>query len=272
MIDLISFLTLGNNLSISSHPPHLTTAWGSAFVPFCAYKTNLNFSKNSQVLLGITFPLCSAFYPTILEGQLCYSITLNTTSGQGKRNELMFLLDYNEDRSLQTSLETDDGKVSSNEVMNFDNAVESIQSVSAKIHINTLSPYIGYGGGIYTMTGVKRMRAKEAFTKMSFKDRNCEVEHYESCRTRKLVEECNCIPGEVPSYQVQSPDLLNDISLFHKRMSDELLIDRKWRNVLHKAETASRVTQQALSTAALPVRGSLLTQFARPSTTKIVVR
>ena len=114
----------------------------------------------------------------------------------------MFLLDYNEDRSLQTPVQTDNGKVSSNEVMNFDNAVESIQSVSAKIHINTLSPYIEYGGGIYTMTGVKRMRATEDFIKMSLKDRNCDVEEYESCRTRKLVEKCNCIPGEVPGYQV----------------------------------------------------------------------
>ena len=207
---------LGNNLSKSSHPPHLTTAWSSAFIPFCAYKTNLNFSRNKHGLPGITFPLCSAFHPTILEGQLCYSTTLNTTSGQGKRNELMFLLDYNEDRSLQTPIQTDDGKVSSNEVMNFDNAVESIQSVSAKIHINTLSPYIGYGGGLYTMTVVKRMRATEDFIKMSLKDRNCEVEEYESCRTRKLVEKCNCIPGEVPGYQVQSPDFLNDISLFYK--------------------------------------------------------
>ena len=132
-------------------------------------------------------------------------INLNTTSGQGKRNELMFLLDYNEDRSLQTSIETKDSDKSSNEVMNFDNAVESIQSVSAKIHINTLSPYIGFGGGIYTMTGVKRMGATEDFFKMPLKDRNCEVEQYESCRTRKLVEKCNCIPREMPGYQVQSP-------------------------------------------------------------------
>ena len=151
--------------------------------------------------------MCSAFYPTILEGQLCYATTLNMTSGQGKRNELLFLLDYNEDRSLQTSFETESIDVSSNEVLNLANAVESIQGISAKLHINTLSPYVGYGGGIYTMTVVKRMRATEDFIKMSLMDRNCEVEQYESCRTRKLVEKCNCIPGEVPGYQVQSPEV-----------------------------------------------------------------
>ena len=133
------------------------------------------------------------------------------TSGQGKRNELLFLLDYNEDRSLQTSFETESIDVSSNEVLNLANAVESIQGISAKLHINTLSPYVGYGGGIYTMTVVKRMRATEDFIKMSLKDRNCEVEQYESCRTRKLVEKCNCIPEEVPGYQVLSPKLLFQI-------------------------------------------------------------
>ena len=56
------------------------------------------------------------------------------------------------------------------------------------------------------------------------------------------------------------------------QLCDGLLIDRKWRNVLHKAETALRGSQLALSTAALPVRGSLLTYFARLSTTKIVNR
>ena len=62
--------------------------------------------------------------------------------------------------------------------------------------------YIHFGGGICMMTAVKRMTAKKDFLKMSFKDRNCEVELYEDCRTRKLLEECNCIPWEAPGFQV----------------------------------------------------------------------
>ena len=61
---------LGEDPSQVSHPPHLTSTWSSAFIPFCAYKTDLNISKNPFTLPGITFPLCSAFLPTILEGQL----------------------------------------------------------------------------------------------------------------------------------------------------------------------------------------------------------
>ena len=186
------------------HPPHLTSTWSSALIPFCAYQTDLSISENKVALPGLTFPLCSSFFPTILEGQLCYKLTLNKTSGQGKRIELLLLLDYNEDRSLQTSSNKDERFNSSKQSLNFDTAVESIQGVSSKIHINTLSPYIGFGGGTYKMTVVKRMTAKGDFLKMPLEDRKCEVEMYEDCRTRRLMEECNCVPWEMSSSQVGS--------------------------------------------------------------------
>ena len=196
---------LGEDSFQASHPPHWTSKWGSAFIPFCAYKTNLNFSKNPLDLQGVTFPLCSAFLPTILEGQLCYELRLNKQVGQGKRNQLMFLLDYNEDRSLQMSSVKE--KVAdlhlSKETMDFDSAVQSLQGVSAKVNIGTLSPYTHYGGGIYKMTVVKNVRAKDAFLEMPFAHKNCEVELYEDCRTRKLLGECNCVPWEVSGYQVK---------------------------------------------------------------------
>ena len=185
-----------------SSPPHLTSGWSSAFIPFCAFKTDLNISRSNPDLPGLTFPPCSSFLPTILEGQLCYKLKLNQKSGQGRRNALMLLLDYNEDRSLQTSSSKDDSVAFSKETLNLDTAVTSLQSVSAKIHINTLSPYINFGGGIYMMTDVKRMTAKDDFLQMSLTDRSCEVELYEDCRTRKLLEECKCVPWEVPGYQV----------------------------------------------------------------------
>ena len=140
------------------------------------------------------FPLCSSFLPTILEGQLCYKLKLNKTSGQGKKNELMLLLDYNEDRSLQTP---------TNEELNFDtSSVRRIQGASAKVQINTLSPYTGFGGGTYTMTVVKKISAKDDFLGMSSADRRCEIETFEDCRTRRLIKECDCVPWEMPMYQV----------------------------------------------------------------------
>ena len=82
-------------------------------------------------------------------------------------------------------------------------AFESMQYESAKIHINTLSPYVGFGGGRYLMTAVKRMTVKADFLKMPSKDRNCEVESYEDCKTKKLLELCNCVLWEVSDEQVK---------------------------------------------------------------------
>ena len=122
--------------------------------------------------------------------------------GQGKANELMLLLDHNEDRSLKVSSNKTDVIKLSNKFLNFDTAVKSIQTSSAKVQINTLSPYINFGGGVYMMSVVKRMTATEDFLKMPLKDRNCDVELYEDCRTRKLFEHCNCLPWEMYSFQV----------------------------------------------------------------------
>ena len=189
-----------------SHPPHQTSTWSSAFIPFCAYKTYLNISENPSAVPGITFPLCSAFLPRILEGQLCYELKLNQTSGQGKRNQLMLVLDYNEDRSLQilSTKERNSNADLSKWTIDFDDAVHSLQGVSSKVHIGSLSSFRHFGGGIYTMTAVTRMRSQDAFLEMPLEQRNCEVELYEDCRTRKLLGKCNCVPWELPGYQVRT--------------------------------------------------------------------
>ena len=114
----------------------------------------------------------------------------------------MLLLDHSEDLSLQTSSTESKGVKFLKEKLNLDTSIESLQGVSTKIQINTLSSYFNFGGGCYIMTAVKRMTAKEDFLNMPLKDRNCEVELFEDCRTRKLLEECNCVPWELPGYQV----------------------------------------------------------------------
>ena len=234
-----------------SHPPHLTSSWSSALIPFCAYKTDLNFSKKSIVLKGTTFPLCSSFVPTILEGQLCYELTLNKTSGEGKRNELMLLLDYNEDRSLQTASNNNDNVRSSNQTLNFDTAVESLQGESAKVQIKTLSRYNGFGGGIYMMTDVKRMTAKKEFLKMSLKDKNCEVELYEDCRQESCLRNATVLLGRCLVFRYKFIQVLFKYTNCYS--------SRGWRYVGQPAETALRGTPQGVSTAAQLVRASMLT-------------
>ena len=110
----------------------------------------------------------------------------------------MLLLDYNEDRSLQILSNKSEEPVNSTRTINFDTAI----GASAKLHIDTLSPYNGFGEGIYTMTVVKKMSATDDFLDMPFKERVCQVELYEDCRIRRLLDKCKCVPWELPGHEV----------------------------------------------------------------------
>ena len=94
--------------------------------------------------------------------------------------------------------------MSSKSFINYDHDVKDDKINFAKVHINTLSPYESFGEGAYFITDVKRMRSKEDFLKMSLKDRKCSTELYEDCRTRNLLEECNCVPWKVPGFEVRT--------------------------------------------------------------------
>ena len=115
---------------------------------------------------------------------------------------MLLLLDINCDHSLGTSPRQDKNLLP-NQMLNFDTAVESHHN-AAKVQIGTLSPYVDFRSGIYKMTAVKRMTAKNDFLKMPMKDRKCSLDLYEDCRTRKLLETCSCVPWEMTHMQVTS--------------------------------------------------------------------
>ena len=73
-----------------------------------------------------------------------------------------------------------------------------------KVHISFLEPFEGFGEGLFIMTDVKKMTSKNDFLNLPLKDRNCKVESYEDCKTRKLLEECRCVPWDVPGYEVKT--------------------------------------------------------------------
>ena len=83
---------------VSLHPPHLIDSDGKltpgALIPFCAYQTNLSLLGSTRQ--DLPFPVCDKFKPTMIEGQLCYSIDLSTNDVQTKNkkgNSLLLLLD-----------------------------------------------------------------------------------------------------------------------------------------------------------------------------------
>ena len=184
-----------------SHLPHLDGAGTSALIPFCAFKSDPAISENPRWIQGLSFPGCSSFQPTILEGQLCYKLQLNRTSGVGKRNQLMLLLDYNEDLSIQPPLNRSRPLLNPLS-LDMENSGDE-EDMKAKVQVNTLSPIIGFGGGSFKLTDVKRMTTSDDFLKMSLDERECEVELYEDCRTRNLLQECGCVPQEMTTVQVR---------------------------------------------------------------------
>ena len=163
----------------------------------------MRISENPTWLPNISYPLCSSFQPTILEGQLCYKLQMNTTSGEGKNDQLMLLLDYNEDRSIYASLDqTEDLNSGRINTLSMGNT-ESLQDKEATVHIDTLSSFKGFGGGSYKITAVKKMTATEDFWNMPLGDRKCKSLPYEVCRGNRLLEKCHCVPFEVPGVHVR---------------------------------------------------------------------
>ena len=114
----------------------------------------------------------------------------------------MLLLDYNEDRSIYASLDqTEEVDLSKIKTLSMDDT-ERLQNKEAKMHINTLSSFKGFGGGTYKMTAVKKMTVTDDFLNMRLEDRKCKVEPNEDCRTRKLLKECDCAPSQIFPSQV----------------------------------------------------------------------
>ena len=205
-----------------SHPPHLDENSLSigAFIPFCAFMTSMVISEPPTWIQNISYPLCSSFTPTILEGQLCYKLQMNTTSGEGKSNQLTLLLDYNEDRSTYASFDqTEDVHLNEIQTLNMD-VTDSLQTTEAKVHIVTLSSFKGFGGGTYKMTAVKKMTVTDDFLNMPSENRKCEIEPFEECRGRRLLKKCNCVPSYVLGFQVKIQIEANYLKIQNNEICD----------------------------------------------------
>ena len=151
----------------------------SALVPFCFYQEDHN-------LPGPT-TFCDKFEPTILEGQLCYSLNVTKFERKdtklGKRNGLFLLLDPN-----PYPMESTDGRVK---------AARNDQE-SFKVYIHTLAPHTAFGPGAYAMHTLKKMTGKTSFYQMRDSQKECQVHSREKCQTEMFLKHvktnCSCVP------------------------------------------------------------------------------
>ena len=194
---------------VSLHPPHLTDSRGNftpaAFIPFCAYQTNM--SSLGETIDHLSFSYCTKFQPAVLDGQLCYSLDLEdvleeqTETKPGKKYGILIILDPGRTDKDQHRTEVPDN----------DETIESLnlqteqvdEESTVKVHIATLARFTDYGPGSYVMSALKKMTGTNSFLAFPEDEKFCQTERFESCQERRHIEHvesrCGCVPWTVSS-------------------------------------------------------------------------
>ena len=219
----------GVSKEMSLHPPHLVDPEGrllpAALIPFCAYKTSMMGLRRSD----LDFIACDKFQPTLLDGQLCYSFNKSSfekgETGTGERNGFFMIIDpgnhiEHSDATATNNFEHSDSGLLQEVIDKYasiDLQQSSEESSSGRIYIDILSRFSSYESGSFALTGLKKMTGTEPFiSKIPEKVRNCQVESYVECRTRKYYDEwksqCKCVPW--PSSLTSSEEVRNKSQLY----------------------------------------------------------
>ena len=181
----------GVSRELSLHPVHLTpdeegNLPPSALIPFCSYQGDSDLLGQERPELG-NLTICDKFKPTVLEGQLCYSLDVaklvEKTTKSGKINGLFLLLDPNPYQLNATKKNIEGTKT---------------EGQSSKVFIHTLAQYTTFGSGSYGMSTLKRITGTKSFQQLPDHQKKCRVQHREECQTQKYLDkvqrECNCSP------------------------------------------------------------------------------
>ena len=95
---------------VSNHPVHMVDEEGnvnpSSFIPFCSFGDNQFFNNLSDYNPELGMPVCDKFSPTLLDGRLCYRVTMDSfgqdiTTQSGRGSGFNFIMDYNAERMEQ---------------------------------------------------------------------------------------------------------------------------------------------------------------------------
>ena len=157
---------------VSLHPPHLTDSQDrllpAALIPFCSYQGEMLGKEVGG------FVACDKFQPTVLEGQMCYSLDLGKVgvgkSKAGKKNGLELVLDLNTPGNEQENV--------------------------ARIYLHTLSPFTDTRNGSYAMSALKKTSGTNGFIGMPDAEKKCQEQSTDECNTQKYFQnvqkECLC--------------------------------------------------------------------------------
>ena len=225
-IGILSFISLANlplssklgdhiSRELSLHPIHLThdqegNVPPSALVPFCFY-------QGESGLLGRKLPelnnmtVCDKFQPTLLEGQLCYSLNMaklrenpELLAKSGKQNGLLLLLDPKPYHLIHSNKSTESS---------------DMDEQHFKVLIHALHTHTIFGPGSSAMSTLKKMTSTESFKQLSDYQKKCHVHNREECQAQKYLDRvqkyCKCIPWALQTGQVMKKFL--NVLLFDRR-------------------------------------------------------
>ena len=176
---------------LSLHPAHLKPDTNgnlppSALIPFCSYQGDHSLlGQEIQGFQNIT--LCDKFEPSILEGQLCYSLNIAKLNEKptktGKKAGLYLLLDPNPYPIMSID---EKAKTDRNDQQLF------------KVYIHTLGEHRAFGPGIFALHTLTRMTAKPNFYQMPDSQKECQIHSREKCQTEMFLNQvrskCSCVP------------------------------------------------------------------------------
>ena len=139
--------------------------------------------------------VCDKFKPTILEGQLCYSLNIaelrEYPTKSDKSNGLLLLLDPKPYELIEKA-----GNSRGSE----------IGRQKFKVFVNTLAQYTSFGPGSYAMNTLKKMTGTVSFKQLPDHQKRCMIHDREECQTQKYLEqvqkECKCMPWALQTNQV----------------------------------------------------------------------
>ena len=149
--------------------------------------------KNQE---GINFTACSHFQPTILEGQLCYSLNLSSLKTRktksGKRAGLVLLIDS----GGQTNERSQKEETTIEHTLDLEST--GADDHSPKIYLDTLASYTDFRVGSYAMTSLKKMTGTGSFLKQTDKEKKCRIGTFEDCQANSYLDtvqkKCGCVP------------------------------------------------------------------------------
>ena len=168
-----------------------------------------------MTLLGKTrqdlpFTVCSKFQPTVLEGQLCYSLEiskLETNKSKAGRTSfgLLFLLDHGNtnETSKPSERKRKDQKNGRNKprISSLNLSPVSTDEHSARFTLNTLESFTDYRAGSYGLSVLKKMTGTPRFMNLPYETKRCHIESSIDCQvnsfTEEVKKECGCVPWAI---------------------------------------------------------------------------